>query len=126
MIGNPPYDVLASEELGFDVSQDLEFYENSPAFEPAIRGKKNLYKLFICRGSELIGKSGAFSYIVPMALLGDDQSAGVRRNLLEKTGLVLIESFPQKDDPENRVFKEAKLSTTLFVTRSSPSDKSLR
>lgn len=124
VIGNPPYDVLASEELGFDVSQDLEFYENSPAFEPAIRGKKNLYKLFICRGSELIGKSGAFSYIVPMALLGDDQSAGVRRNLLEKTGLVLIESFPQKDDPENRVFKEAKLSTTLFVTRSSPSDKS--
>lgn len=121
VIGNPPYDVLASEELGFDVSQDLEFYENSPAFESAIRGKKNLYKLFICRGAELMGQSGAFSYIVPMALLGDDQSSGVRRHLLEKTDLSLIESFPQKDDPENRVFKEAKLSTTLFVTRSNPS-----
>jgi hypothetical protein len=45
VIGNPPYDVLASEELGYDVSQDLAFYEAARVYEPAIRGKKNLYKL---------------------------------------------------------------------------------
>ena len=60
---------------------------------------------------------GTFSFIIPMALLGDDQSYGVRRLLLEKTGLLAIESFPQKDDPDNRVFQEAKLSTS-FVTKS--------
>lgn len=124
VVGNPPYDVLASEELGFDVSQDLEFFENTTLFEAAIRGKKNLYKLFICRGIALTKKLGGFSFIVPMALLGDDQSAGVRRYLLEKTGLVRIESFPQKDDPTNRVFPEAKLSTTIFVTRASSMERS--
>jgi len=117
VIGNPPYDVLASEELGYDVSHDLGFYEEAPVYGPAIRGKKNLYKLFICRGLAIMGAAGVFSFIVPMPLLGDDQAAGVRRLLLEKAGLVAIEAFPQKDDPHNRVFPEAKLSTTIFVTR---------
>jgi len=116
VIGNPPYDVLASEELGYDVSADLEFFESVPTFAPAIRGKKNLYKLFICRGAALMSSSGAFSFIVPMALLGDDQATGVRRLLLENTGIIAIEAFPQKDDPHNRVFPEAKLATTIFVT----------
>ncbi len=116
VIGNPPYDVLASEELGYDVSADLEFFESGPTFAPAIRGKKNLYKLFICRGAALMSSSGAFSFIVPMALLGDDQATVVRRLLLENTGIIAIEAFPQKDDPHNRVFPEAKLATTIFVT----------
>ena len=122
VIGNPPYDVLASEELGYDVSQDLAFYESLSVYEPAIRGKKNLYKLFICRGIASMGAGGAFSFIVPMALLGDDQAAGVRRMLLEGTGLESIEAFPQKDDPRRRVFPEAKLSICVFVTRASYSN----
>lgn len=120
VIGNPPYDVLASEELGYDVSQELVFFESAPVYEPAIRGKKNLYKLFVCRGADVLGKKGAFSFIVPMPLLGDEQAAGVRRMLLERTGLVAIEAFPQKDAPHNRVFPEAKLATTIFVTRAQP------
>lgn len=116
VIGNPPYDVIASEELGYDVSQDLSFYERTAIYQPAIRGKKNLYKLFICRGMDVMGSNGIFSFIVPMALLGDDQAAGVRKMLLEKAGLVTAEVFPQKDDPHNRVFAEAKLPTTVFVT----------
>jgi len=120
VIGNPPYDVLAGEELGYDVSADLEFYEAMRSFGPSIRGKKNLYKLFICRGAVLMSWDGAFSFIVPMALLGDDHAAGVRRLLLERTGLVRVEAFPQKDDPHNRVFPEAKLATTVFVANGRP------
>src|SRR3989338_8509009 len=37
--------------------------------------------------------------------------------LFEKTSFIAIEAFPQKDDPHNRVFPEAKLATTIFVTR---------
>jgi hypothetical protein len=60
---------------------------------------------------------GFLSFIVPMALLGDDQAAGVRGHLLRHTEFCSLESFPQKDDPNRRVFPEAKLSTTIFVTR---------
>ncbi len=121
VIGNPPYDVLASEELGYDVSDDLSFYEALDVYEPAIRGKKNLYKLFICRALAETGAEGAFSFIVPMPLLGDDQAAGVRKMLFEEARFTAIEAFPQKDDPHNRVFPEAKLSTAVFVCCAKPS-----
>ena len=117
VIGNPPYDVLSNEELGYDVSDDLSFYRADLAYKPAIRGKCNLYKLFICCALRLSSGSGRISFIVPMAILGDDQAFGVRRELLQTGNLESVEAFPQKDDPHRRVFLEAKLSTAVFVAR---------
>ncbi len=59
-----------------------------------------------------------------MALLGDMQAVGVRKMILTETSLRCVEAFPQKDDPHNRVFEDAKLSTCIFVT--SRSDKKAR
>jgi hypothetical protein len=117
VVGNPPYDVLASEELGRDVSDELNFYRTQPGLAPAIGGKMNFYKLFICKTRSLAASEGGVSLIVPMALLGDEQAAGVRKQLLETTRMESIESFPQKDDPARRVFPEAKLSTAVFHFR---------
>ena len=117
VVGNPPYDVLASEELGYDVSPFVGYYKTNAVYDPALRGKLNLYKLFICRAASLSALNGAFSFIVPMGLLGDDPARGIRRLLLEQHQLIAIESFPQKDDPRRRVFAEAKLSCTVFVAR---------
>lgn len=122
VVGNPPYDVLATKELGYDISAELSFYERTPRYAPAIRGKKNLYKLFICQEETLPAKGGTFSFIVPMALLGDDQASEVRRFLLENAQFIAIESFPQKDNPHDRVFPEAKLSTAVFVIKASITD----
>lgn len=121
VIGNPPYDVLAEEELGYDISRELAYFETQELFRPAIRGKKNLYKLFICQSCSVTRKGGGLSLIVPMPLLGDDQAAGVRALLMRDTDMRAIEAFPQKDDPHRRVFAEAKLSTAVFVTRRLPS-----
>ena len=49
VVGNPPYDVLATKELGFDVSVELSYFRTIPLYTAAVRGKINLYKLFICR-----------------------------------------------------------------------------
>ena len=84
-------------------------------YDPAVRGKLNLYKLFICRAHVLARRCSFFSFVVPMALLGDDQSKEVRQLILTGRELKAVESFPQKDDPNKRVFREAKLLTTVFV-----------
>jgi len=123
VIGNPPYDVLAEKELGYDISQEMAFYGAQRTYGPSFRGKENLYKLFICRGLQLVAQRGAFSFIVPMALLGDDQAADVRRALLEDMSLRFVETFPQKDDPRRRVFPEAKLATAVFVSRATQGDR---
>ena len=115
VVGNPPYDVLASEELGYDVSASVNYFRINPVFAPAVRGKLNLYKLFICQAHSLAQRGSFFSLIVPMALLGDAQAAGARQHILQNAGLKAVESFPQKDDATRRVFPEAKLSTCIFV-----------
>ena len=115
VVGNPPYDVLATEELGYDVTPFTAYFKTDSVFDPAIRGKLNLYKLFVCRAHASAQRGGFFSFIVPMALLGDAQSAGIRQNILENASLKAIEAFPQKDDSRRRVFLEAKLATCIFV-----------
>ena len=116
VVGNPPYDVLAEKELETDLEDILGYFESEPVYQPAAGGKQNLYKLFICRNILLSREGGRVSHIVPMALLGDEQAVGVRKMLLNKSSIRAIEAFPQKDNPSNRVFEDAKLSTCVFVT----------
>lgn len=127
IIGNPPYDVLAERELtrelpadrAVDVCRFLESFkrliDTEPIYRPSKRGKNNLYKLFICRALDLLAEGGRFGFIVPMALLGDDQAADVRRAMLDSGALTSVDAFPQKDDPSRRVFPEAKQSTSAFT-----------
>jgi hypothetical protein len=85
-------------------------------------GKNNLYKLFIARSVELLADGGCLSFIVPMAVLGDEQSSGVRKLLLEEGALRSVHAFPQKDDATARVFRDAKLSTALFLYQKSQAE----
>jgi hypothetical protein len=136
IIGNPPYDVLAGSELtrelpadrAADVCRFLESFkkliDTEPVYRPSKRGKNNLYKLFICRALDLLAEGGRFGFIVPMAVLGDDQSAEVRRAMLDAGALTSVDAFPQKDDPNRRVFPEAKLSTTAFTMMRTTNDAS--
>ena len=119
VIGNPPYDVLAEKEAGPHVRFLKNFIGYDPTLAPSVVGKNNLYKLFICRAIELVRAGGYVGFIVPMPLLGDEQASGVRRLLLQGGTFLQIHGFPQKDNPSRRVFKDAKLSTTVFVYRKS-------
>ena len=48
VIGNPPYDVLASEELGYDISDDLGFYESYSLFaRPSVVRKTSTNSLCV-------------------------------------------------------------------------------
>jgi hypothetical protein len=114
VIGNPPYDVLSEKELGRSLSCLRAYLSSRPTYSPSHRGKNNLYKLFICRFVELLREGGRLGVIIPMALLGDDISSLVRRMLLEQGIFTKIDTFPQKDDPRKRVFRDAKLSTSVI------------
>ena len=114
VIGNPPYDVLSEKELRRDLSQVRAYIAANPTYVSSRRGKNNLYKLFMCRFVELLRDGGRLGVIVPMALLGDDISALVRRMLVEQGAFTKIDAFPQKDDPRKRVFRDAKLSTCVI------------
>ncbi len=126
VVGNPPYDVLAEKELETDLKEILGYFEEEDVFQAAGGGKQNLYKLFICRGIHVLRQGGRLGHIVPMPLLGDEQAVGVRKMLMSKSCLAAVEAFPQKDDPKNRVFEDAKLSTCIFVTAKKNEDATFR
>jgi len=115
VIGNPPYDVLSEAETGKDLSVLRSVIDHTPVYAPSKRGKNNLYKLFVCRSLQLLADGGYLGFITPMAVLGDDQAAELRRMMLGSGRFVRINAFPQKDNPQKRVFPEAKLSTAVYI-----------
>jgi Eco57I restriction-modification methylase len=117
IIGNPPYDVLSEREIGQSIDHLKRFIALDSTLHSTLVGKNNLYKIFIARSLDLLAHGGYLSFIVPMGLLGDEQASGIRRLLLSEGEFVEIHAFPQKDDPTRRVFRDAKLSTALFVYR---------
>jgi hypothetical protein len=115
VIGNPPYDVLSEKETGHDLANLKEFLRAQSVYDPSFHGKNNLYKLFVCRAIDLLCEGGRMGFITPMAVLGDEQAGEIRRLVLEKGAFTSVDAFPQKDDPKQRVFPEAKLSTAVFT-----------
>ena len=63
-----------------------------------------MYKLFICRSLELLADKGYMGFITPMAVLGDQITAGIRQQIIALASFTGVEAFPQKDNPANRVF----------------------
>lgn len=134
IIGNPPYEVLASKEIGESVEQEKFFFKKSGFYELAVGGKLNLFNLFIVRCLQLLKQAGLFSMIVPITLLGSTQSRGLRdwlltcdndarlqqRCPLQPAGLAEVYAFPQKDVAERRVFKDAKQATCIFLVSGNP------
>jgi Alw26I/Eco31I/Esp3I family type II restriction m6 adenine DNA methyltransferase len=121
--GNPPYDVIAEKEQGIEVESDKNFYNSCEQFASALGGKLNYYRLFGALSVWLTRPNGTHGFIVPMALIGDAQAEKLRRHILTRTQLLCIEAFPQKDDPKDRVFEEAKLSTCLYILRKADPSK---
>lgn len=122
VLGNPPYDVLSEKEIGANIDHLKRFIDLDSTLQASKVGKNNLYKIFVLRSLELLADGGYLSFIVPMPLLGDEQASGIRRELFSTGEFRETHSFPQKDNPSRRVFRDAKLSTALFVFQKLRSD----
>jgi len=118
VIGNPPYDVLSEREQERDIKLEKGFFlSHSIRYRPAVGSKLNFYRLFSVLSLHLLKHKGIHGFIVPMALLADKQAKPLREFMLKNYCFQIIEAFPQKDDPTDRVFPEAKLSTCIYILR---------
>ena len=119
VVGNPPYDVLAEKERQEDLSGIVKFFENTLSLKPALGRKLDLYRLFLMQGSNVAKHNGLVGFIIPMSLLCDQQTENLRNYCLNKLSVIQVDAFPQKDDPNRRVFYEAKLATCVPILRKS-------
>jgi Alw26I/Eco31I/Esp3I family type II restriction m6 adenine DNA methyltransferase len=117
VVGNPPYDVLEKERLGKQNPhiELAQYLENSPSYYPALGGKVNLFRPFLIQECLLLKRGGVIGKIVPLAIANDFSCTRTRNYILKELSLLQLECFPQKDDPRDRVFEDAKLSTCILI-----------
>lgn len=117
VIGNPPYDVLEKDRglASWPHSALAEYVKKNDTFAHSLGGKLNLFRFFVIKSIELTRKCGRLGMIIPLALLADISCARTRRQLLLRTKDLEADCFPQKDNPNRRVFWNAKLSTAVVL-----------
>ena len=124
IIGNPPYNVLEKDrnEASWPHRILSDYGKTIDSYKPALGGKQNMFRFFMVRSIGLIRDNGYFGMIMPLALLADISCRQTRQYLLGRTGELVVDCFPQKDNARRRVFKDAKLSTVVVTARASLND----
>ena len=123
VIGNPPYDVLAEKEREEHLIEFLNYVKASKELSPAEGKKIDLYRLIVARSISIARSGAELGFIIPMSILADQQTVGLRKYLINDFNIGIIDAFPQKDDPKNRVFSEAKLPTCVIIFKNSRNGK---
>ncbi len=114
VIGNPPYDELSEVALNRKIDEK-NYLQGNRLYHEAITFRINLYRLFIACAIDKMKTKGRHGFIVPLSLLGDRFTFELRQKLLTAYEFQFIEAFPQKDDPNKRVFFDAKLPTCVYI-----------
>lgn len=119
IIGNPPYDVLEKDRGKSSWPHEAlrDYISKRQDYQPALGGKLNLFRFFLIYSLELIKKNGHFGMILPLALLADISCSDSRKFLMQNSQDLLGDCFPQKDNPNKRVFFRAKLSTVIVTCK---------
>jgi Eco57I restriction-modification methylase len=125
VVGNPPYDELSEDALGRVIDEE-PFLTTESTFKFLGGGRLNWYHYFIVLALKVLSPWGMHGFIVPMSLMSDQFTLSLRRWLLENHQLVAIEAFPQKDNPNKRIFFEAKLPTCIYLVRNEKASKAFQ
>ncbi|MFW6116815.1 MAG: Eco57I restriction-modification methylase domain-containing protein, partial [bacterium] len=112
MVGNPPWDVLIDLRGRPELRQELDWYRTSDRYAKHLAGgRKNIYWFFCMLGVSLLGKTGHFSMIVPVTLLTDSTTRGLRKLFIEDHSMERLVQFPEAAN----VFGKVSQSCSIFV-----------
>ena len=91
-------------------------------YKTTLGGQLNFFRLFIARAFSLMRKTGVLTYIIPYAFMCDSSSKALREFVLTEKQLKFIEVFPERDDPNKRLFEAVKMSTCIVCIRNTRED----
>ena len=112
IIGNPPYDVYIGTK-----KNELESIKKIPIYENAKGRKLNAFELFLCLIPHIASKEGILNMIFQNSFLADTSSSKLRKYYFDSKAIIKIDSFPERDNVEKRVFKSAKMSVCIMLSK---------
>lgn len=118
VIGNPPYGIFNKKQnKGESIIVEpeiLNYYKTNPIYKPAQGGMLNIFRLFVVRSIDYLCSKGVFSEIFPLAFTCDLSASKLRKYVFENCTIERIEAFPERDNPQKRVFENAKISVCIL------------
>ena len=122
VIGNPPYGIInkrQNKSVSILVSEDvLKYYKDIAEYAEARgRGFLNIYRLFVQKSLNLLGRDGIFAEIFPLAFACDLSAAKLRQFVFSKYRVLSFDAFPERDNPQKRVFEAAKMSVCILIVQ---------
>ncbi|SCD20443.1 hypothetical protein PSM36_1623 [Proteiniphilum saccharofermentans] len=118
VIGNPPYDVYEGKK-----SDEIPTIKKIDIYDIAKSGKLNAYKLFLAKSIKILNKGGIFNQIFQNSFLGDNSAKLLRKHFLTEQKIIRIDSFPERDDLNKRVFVSAKMSVCILFSQNKKSSE---
>ncbi|WP_044409271.1 Eco57I restriction-modification methylase domain-containing protein [Thiomicrospira microaerophila] len=123
VIGNPPWEVLKQDEFFVENNLFIEKQQNwfkSPIFE-IIKGKKDLYKLFINQSIGLINDLGRLGLVLPLGFMFEDDLKSLRQKLFNELSVTKILHIQNK----KKVFFEDVHASYRFILLEVTKEKKL-
>lgn len=112
VIGNPPYFVYQGHSKG-----EIEILKKIAIYDKSQGGKLNAFKLFLARGSDLLKNNGLLDFIFQNSFLADNGSKKIRQFFLNEQRIIHIDSFPERDNAQKRVFESVKMSVCIMLSK---------
>ncbi len=113
VIGNPPYGIYQRNK-----KEELEVIKKISHFNLAKGQKLNAFELFLCLAPNLSKPAtGIIAMLFQNSFLADNSSKLLRQFYLQHKEIIKIDSFPERDDSNKRVFRSAKMSVCILFAR---------
>lgn len=118
VVGNPPYDVMekaVGDTRTEALNRFVEYLNSNPIYEPALGGKLNIFRFFVVLWLAVSQKKGRFGLIIPLSIATDLGCSELRKYLVTQHSLQAIDAFPDRYNPSERVFEDAKTSVAILT-----------
>ena len=112
IIGNPPYNELRDLDLGMQTA-----LKSSRYYDYAKGGRLNMFQFFYPLAINVARDNGIVSLITQNSILAEDSALGNRKLFFAQTDILSIDSFPERDNKNLRVFESAKMSVCICILR---------
>ncbi|OGB89441.1 hypothetical protein A2625_00465 [candidate division WOR-1 bacterium RIFCSPHIGHO2_01_FULL_53_15] len=112
VIANPPYNEL--RDLGLNEQNN---YKKSAYIKYALGGRINMFQFFYPLAVTIAMKNGIVTLITQNSILAENSALNNRRFIIENAQIIKFVSFPERDDPNMRVFESAKMSVCIGILK---------
>ena len=112
VIGNPPYNELRDID-----EQSQDSLKKTPYYKYAKGGRLNLFQFFYPLAINIANEDGIVSLITQNSILAENSTLGNRKLFMERTDIVSVDSFPERDNKKTRVFESVKMSVCICTLK---------